>query len=196
MSVAMFRVLLFAALSLATSRGFASDADLLTICHGYGCKYKVQFRLTQDQFTEVQTILVDARTPEEERRKIGKAVQKFFEYAADVAPVENDRGRNFPHDPDGPGKMDCIDHATSVSSFLQALGARGFLQFHRPMSQAYRSFLIVFAQHWSAQILDLRSQTAIVVDRWPYDYGREPLIIETAAWRRRLPADGQAYSAK
>ena len=72
MSVAMFRFLWFAALSLATSRGFASDADLLTICHGYGCKYKVQFRLTQDQFTEVQTILVDARTPEEERRKIGK----------------------------------------------------------------------------------------------------------------------------
>jgi hypothetical protein len=184
-----------AALALSTTGVSASDEADVTICHGYGCRYQVQFPLTDDQLSELQAILKSAGTAEEERSKLAQAVSKFYEYAAQVAPIADDRGRNYPNDPAGPGRMDCIDHSTSVSSFLRFLGTHRLLQFHQPMSRAYRSFLVVFAAHWSAQVLDLGTGTAFVVDRWPYDHGREPLIMETEKWRRRLPSVGEAYAA-
>jgi hypothetical protein len=179
-----FRASCLIALGLVASHGLASDADVMTICHGYGCRFQVRFRLTDDQFREVQAVLSDSQTPEGERTRIAQAVLRFYEYAARVAPIADDRGGNHPYDPDTPGKMDCIDHATSVSSFLAVLGSSGLLQFHQPLPKAHRSFLVVFRGHWSAQIMDLYSQTAYVVDRWPYDYGSEPLIIETRTWKK------------
>ncbi|HJV28515.1 MAG TPA: hypothetical protein VJ673_22745 [Aromatoleum sp.] len=87
-----------------------------------------------------------------ERVAIAGAIGKLYGLAGEQTPIAADRRGNFLDD-GVEGRMDCIDHSTNTTRFLEMMSARGWLHFHRVLEPERRHFAIF--QHFSAVIEEL-----------------------------------------
>lgn len=125
-------------------------AAALEVCFDYGCATRVEVVLAEDGLAEVAAVLAQATDADTERAAIARAVGMLQRLAAGQTPIAADRGGNY-LDGDVTGRMDCIDHSTTTTHFLELMAARGWLRFHRVLPVERRAPWLVL-QHFSAVI--------------------------------------------
>ncbi|MCC4118320.1 hypothetical protein LLG90_23480 [Aromatoleum toluclasticum] len=141
----------------------AQGAAAVEVCFNYGCASRVEVVLAEDGLAGVAGVLAQATDADSERAAIARAVGMMQRLSAGQAPIAADRGGNY-RDDDVAGRMDCIDHSTTTTHFLELMAARGWLRFHRVLAVERRAPYLVL-QHFSAVIeeTDAPAQQAAVL---------------------------------
>lgn len=177
-----------AALVLAFAAGMSSADEMVAVCYNYGCAGEEMVLFSDERLEIVRRMLVATQTPEQERAALALVVGRLYAWAGEQAPIGADRGGNVADEGDH-GRMDCIDHSTTTTRFLDMLEERGWLQFHRVMFPERRLRFFVF-QHYSAVIEELGPlrdpahprPERYVVDSWFRDNGRPAVILPLEDW--------------
>jgi hypothetical protein len=99
--------------------------------------------------------------PPAERAAIARAVAWLYFYAGLQSPIWRDRGGNFDDDTQ-PGRMDCIDHSTNTTAYLQLMERHGWLKFHAVGERVLRGRML--SDHWAARLVERGSQEEWVID--------------------------------
>lgn len=128
----------------------AQGAAAVEVCFNYGCANRVEVVLAEDGLADVAGVLAQAADADTERAAIARAVGMMQRLSAAQTPIAADRGGNF-RDDGVAGRMDCIDHSTTTTHFLELMAARGWLRFHRVLAVERRAPYLVL-QHFSAVI--------------------------------------------
>jgi hypothetical protein len=156
-------------------------ADSLPICYQYGCKIEKNIEIPRAVLTQLEGYFVAVQNPEQERHAVALAVQALSLFAANLTPIGADKGGNF-HDGTAIGRMDCIDHSTNATTFLTYLAQYHVLRFHQVGKKVFRAPWILNS-HYAAQLVEIDSGAAWVVDTWFKDFGELAVIVPYELWR-------------
>lgn len=159
------------------------------VCYNYGCAVQETVLISEARMASLGGLLALATTAEIERDILAVAVGHLYHWAGQQTPVWHDRGGNYNDDQEEDGRMDCIDHSTTTTRFLEALAARGWLHFHRVLPVQRRTLYLV-SQHFSAAIEELGpvrdpehpDPERFVVDTWFRDNGEPAVILPLEQW--------------
>jgi len=161
-------------------------AQILTVCHGFGCTYRDPFTLTPKRIAALRRVLGQPRSAREEREAIGRAVAWFDREGGRVASTVGRIAYASASTRSGPGQMDCIDLTANVTELLLVLERNQLLKFHRLGEQVSRGFIIDGRRpHTTPVILETAENREWAVDSWTKAYGELPDIMMIAEWRSR-----------
>lgn len=161
--------------------------EAVPICFNYGCASESVVVFSERQLNFSEDVLAMANTAEEERLLLSLVVGRFYAWAGEQTPIRADRGGNYA-DEGVSGAMDCIDHSTTTTRFLQLLEKRGALHFHRVLEPVWRGWVF---QHASAQIEEIGPEMInaetehvrrFVVDSWYVDNGLPAPVMPLERW--------------
>jgi hypothetical protein len=172
------RLVAVAALGLAAIDAFAAEPASVRICYDYGCKSQDDVMFDESTFAIVDQMLRTADDAVSERYAVAAVVARLYVEAGRQTPIWHDHGGDAADE--GIGSMDCVDHATNTTTFLRLLEGRGLLRFHQVGGTVKRGF---FAEHWSAQLIEVPAGTAYAVDSWYYELGMPAVVMPLSAWR-------------
>ena len=154
----------------------------MRVCYDYDCMREATAEIDAATLERLGAHLREAADAGGERAGIARAVADLYVAVGRQTPVWRDRGGNFDDDRDQPGAMDCIDHSTNTTAFLQLLEGAGLLRFHRVAPRLKRSkYWIV--HHWTARVAEIDSGAEFAVDSWFFDPGVPAVIMPIAEWR-------------
>lgn len=154
-------------------------AEEVAVCFNYGCSERAVVRYSAFELGKVQAEFARADTPAAEREAIARGVAWLYYYAGAQSPIWRDRGGNFDDDTQ-PGRMDCIDHSTNTTAYLQLIERRGWLKFHRVGERVLRGRML--SDHWAARIVERDSKGEWAVDTWFLDPGLPAVVFPLKAW--------------
>lgn len=157
-----------------------SADELVMVCYNYGCLNEELVVFHEGRLTWAGSLLAAAVTPRREREYLSLVIGKLYADAGRQSPISVDRGGNLA-DGGEPGSMDCIDHSTTTTRFLQMIERRGDLRFHRVGEIVSRPFLLV-SSHFAASIEDKVSGERFAVDSWFVDNGEPAVILPLVEW--------------
>ena len=152
------------------------------VCYDYDCAREAKVQIADATLMRIGASLKQAEDASGERAQIARAVADIYIIAGQQTPVWRDCGGNFDDDRDLPGGMDCIDHSTNTTAFLQLLEGAGLLRFHQVAPPLRRSRYLV-VDHWTARVAEFDSGAEFAVDTWFFDPGVPAVIMPIAAWR-------------
>jgi hypothetical protein len=162
-----------------------ANAEELSVCFNYGCSTAAPIILSASERHNIAALFEAVDGAEGERASIARAVATMHDLAATQTPTRNDRPGNF-EDELVSGRMDCIDHASNSTTYLNFLQARGWLKHHRVLTPLRRAPWLLDV-HWGARIADDKG-AEFMVDSWKAKRGTPVPIIPIKAWMRG--ADG------
>ena len=159
--------------------------DAIPVCYDFGCKNGSTVKLPLHEWGEViGWFHPAAKTPEEERTQIQKAIGWMEVLIGRYTPTHKDLAFDLPPVDDVshlfPGQQDCIDEAVNTTTYLRLFELNGLLKHHKVIEQAYRSS--IFDQHWAGQIKETATGTRYVVDSWFQPNGYLPVIQASEEW--------------
>lgn len=177
----------WALLALALAGG-GHAGQAVSICHNYGCEAEAVAVFSDDQLKWTADMLAGATSPGYERIRIALGVGQLYLWAGQQTPVAADRAGNY-GDAGAHGSMDCIDHSTTTTRFLEMMAAHGWLRYHRVLPVQRRSRFLV-SQHFSAAIEELgpvrddalSAPERYAVDSWFVDNGEPAVILPLEEW--------------
>lgn len=177
------RPLLAALAALAVAMPVHAETRV-EVCFNYGCINKSTARFSAAELETVRAVLARARNPAEERTAIAAAVGMLYAAAGRQTPIHADRAGNL-LDEGEHGRMDCIDHTTTTTAFLNLLARRGWMRHHVVDESAKRSSSIVF-EHLSAVIAQKNTaagaESRYAVDSWFVDNGQPAVVLRLDEW--------------
>ncbi|MGH8671103.1 MAG: hypothetical protein ACREUA_03560 [Burkholderiales bacterium] len=153
----------------------------VSICYNWDCGAHATVTLNKTQMGQLQSLLVGAPGPGEERGAIAEAIGLIQRFAGAQTPTWRDKGGNRA-DEGVDGRMDCIDHSTNTTAYLLLFERQGWLKFHRAAEIASRSLLVFFHVHRSAVIEEIGSRRRYAVDTWFFDNGHPAVISSLDDW--------------
>lgn len=156
--------------------------DVMSICHWYGCKATDEVKVSLVERDKLAAMFQKDGNPVEEREDIRAAVQELYLNAGRQSLIYQDKGGNF-HDGTSPGRMDCVDHSTNSTTFLNYLAKNGWLKFHRVGKPVYR-YPHIIDLHYAALLEEIDNGSKWVVDSWFKDFGQPPEIVGLAEWKK------------
>jgi hypothetical protein len=171
------RVLVAALLALGLPLGAA--AEPVGLCYNYGCTVQTEVEVSRAQLDAIGRDMLKARDAESERRLLAEAVARLYRIAGTQTPIWRDKGGNSEDDA-VEGRMDCIDHSTNTTHFIEVLAGRGWLRYHTLLPRQMRRRGLIF-DHWTAAIEDGNGEK-FAVDGWFFDYGETPAVIPFEDW--------------
>jgi len=164
----------------------AEPAQMLMVCHGFGCTYRDAFLLTPERIAHLRQVLREPRSARDERKAIGRAVAWFDREAGRVASTVGRIAYAGAGTKSGPGQMDCIDLTANVTELLLVLERNRLIRFHRLGEQVSRGFIIDGRKpHTTPVIVEIANNRQWSVDSWTKAYGQIPDIMTIAEWRNR-----------
>lgn len=167
---------------LAWSSAHAAAADHMKICFHYGCKAETNVSVRADTRAQLAQLFQTVDNPAAEREAVRDAVQQLYLNAGAQSPIYQDKGGNF-SDGLAEGRMDCADHSTNTTTFLNYLAQQGWLKFHTVGKPVYRLPRIIDL-HYAAQLIENGSGEKWVVDSWFEDFGAAPALVEYVRWKK------------
>lgn len=165
--------------------------ERVAVCHGYGCPQQDEVVFSLARLGQLARRLAQAPDAASERQILAGAVGDLYRWAGEQSEIRNDRGGNYA-DGSVPGRMDCLDHSTTTTRFLQLLMRRGALRYHRVLAPVSRAWLGLVENHWAAQIevLDaVDGDARYVVDSWFVDNGEPAVILPLEEWKKGAGPD-------
>lgn len=170
----------FSGLSLS-----APSASFMTVCHGFGCQYRVELGLTSADHATLRRLMTAGKGSAANERRAVAAVGAWFDKR--VAPLAGTKGhvaranRDYMFDK---GQFDCIDTSRNITSLLLVLDELGLLKYHRVAEPEARGHIIDFtAPHATAVLVEKDSGVKWSVDAWTRAYGQAPEIMPLSRWK-------------
>lgn len=160
----------------------SAHAVELSICYNYDCATRENFSLSRIDLIQLGGLFRGLKTAASERTSISLAIGFLNTIAGAQTPVHNDRGGNY-EDEGADGRMDCIDHATTATGYLQFLQQRGLMRMHTVGDPVYRAPYIV-NDHWAASIRDNSTGEDYAVDAWFFDNGHPAAVVPLSDWTK------------
>ncbi len=154
----------------------------MRVCYDYDCMREATAEIDAATLERIGASLIEAVDADGERARIARSVADLYVVVGRQTPVWRDRGGNYEDDRDQPGAMDCIDHSTNTTAFLQLLEGAGLLRFHRVAPPLRRSKYGI-VHHWTARVAEIESGVEFAVDSWFFDPGVPAVIMPIAKWR-------------
>ena len=178
------------ALLVLIGAGNALADESVNICYAYGCLAEAEVVYSASDLREIDQMLSATVNAENERKILSQAIGRMYAIGGEQSDIRNDRGGNYA-DANIPGRMDCIDHATSTTRLLKMLEARGDLRWHRVLDSDVRYFAHLFPAHYSAVIEEISDGEAarFVVDSWFVDNGQPAVILPLDEWKKGAGPD-------
>lgn len=181
---------------LALASGPAPAAVEQEICYNYGCYQRATARFDDADLEAMRTQVHAAADAAGERAMLARAIGRMYAIAASQTPIWRDRGRNSMEERGLDGAMDCIDHSVNTETFLRVLAAAGVLRFHVPGERRHRFAFLVFGEHWTATLIETRSQSRFAVDSWFHDPGLPVTVVALERWRAGYDPDAETRAAR
>jgi hypothetical protein len=159
----------------------------VTICHGFGCKFRTEIALTAaDRASLTKLLAAGTASPAAERKAVAAAGAWFDKRVAPAAGTVNHvRHANASYMYDR-GQYDCIDSSRNTTSLLLVLEQLKLLRHHavdEPVSRGF--FLDGRPPHTTAVLVDIKNGEKWSVDSWTRGYGEAPEIMELTVWKDR-----------
>lgn len=129
--------------------GGAQASVVVELCFNYGCSQTVPILLSDEDLERVGSRFGGVTDAAGEREVMAQAVADLYRIAGGQSPILADRGGNF-LDGGVEGRMDCIDHSTTTTLFLELMSAQGWLRHHVVLKPSRRTSFIF--QHFSALV--------------------------------------------
>jgi len=158
----------------------------LSVCHGYGCKYRTAVTLSRKDLKDIGRVL-KAKSKQDnakaERKRIADAVALIERKVGPVVGSDKDLGQLQLKMAGHRGQQDCVDEATNTTSYLLLMQENGLLKHHKVKKPSGRGFFLDGRwQHFSAVVEDTDAHTDWVVDSWPRDNGKLPVVMPLKTW--------------
>lgn len=166
----------------------------VTICHAYGCQKTTRVLFSDRDVAQIARVMKKAKkadTPAEERRAVAYAVAWMETEVGKRIGTSADRpGMDFRASGD-PTQQDCVDEATTTTSYLMFLKRRGLIRHHTveiPMSKgnlikgAMQGNPVKYWPHWTAVLKDTSDGEKWAVDSWIYKNGENPAVVKIDEW--------------
>lgn len=184
----------------------APKADMVTVCHAYGCKLQTPYTFSPSDIAEISALMARIRrddSPAEERRAIAYAIAWMERRVAPTVGMAGDRlSMDFGSSGD-PGQQDCVDEATNTTSYLLVLAHHGLIQHHlveRPFAKddlshwTHRAALIKEADQGEGQRRAVRPQL-LERRQWrkPNGAGRAELLCTGRLGGQYSPRDRRGH---
>lgn len=167
---------------LAANAAQAAAPERMQICYRYGCKADTYVNVDADARARLQALFQHINSAAAERDAVRDAVQQLYLNAGAQSPIYQDKGGNF-RDGLAEGRMDCADHSTNTTTFLNYLAAQGWLQYHSVGKPVYRLPRIIDL-HYAAQLIENGSGEKWAVDSWFEDFGAPPAVVDLKSWKK------------
>jgi len=174
-------LLLLAAWSTAVA------ADEISICYNYGCAVTANVRITGKELFQIRQLFTKLPDAQAERAAIAQAIGLFEYFSGTQTPTFRDRGGNV-NDDGADGRMDCIDHSTNTTTYLNLLAEKGYLKYHQVLPRAKRTPWL-FDEHWAAVIEETDTKHDFAVDSWFFDNGLPAAIFDLDKWKSGATPD-------
>lgn len=168
-------------LALVLSGPVRGAEPTATVCYDYGCRMETAVPFPPAVLAAAAAPLVGVKDAAAERAALGEVIGRLYRYAGTRTPIWQDKGGNT-EDDGVEGRMDCIDHSTTTTHFLEMLVASGRLRFHTIQPRVMRSRFLVM-DHWTAVLRDKASGELYAVDSWFGDNGDPAEVLPLADWR-------------
>ena len=150
-----------------------------TVCHGNGCSLRSTVSLAGQPWNQVMAHFnTPAKSPEEEREQISKAIALIEVIIGEKIGSHTDVGQNVYKYYDE-GQMDCVDETINTSMYLHFLKESGALRWHKVEKPLHRGF---FWPHNTAVVGEINSGKMYVIDSWFFKNGVEPSIVTAEEW--------------
>jgi hypothetical protein len=158
--------------------------NAVTVCHGYSCKYRSAVRFSLADLDEFGQIIRKAGPgAANERRGIATVIALIERKVGPVAGTSGDLGQLHQELAGRRGQQDCVDEATNTTSYLVMLEKAGFLEHHEVKQPVGRGFFLDGRwQHFAAMVEEKGSARAFVIDSWPKDNGKPPVVLPLKTW--------------
>lgn len=171
----------------ATYGGFSLSAptpSLVTICHGFGCKHRVEVALSGgDRATLARLMAAGKTSAAGERRAVATAGAWFDRRIAPSAGTKGHMARaGYQHAFDA-GQFDCIDASRNTTSLLLVLEQLHLLRHHDIEEPVARGYLIDGRPpHVTAVLSERGNGKKWAVDSWTRGYGQPFEIMPLSVW--------------
>lgn len=154
-------------------------------CRGYGCAIRDRVSMTNNEWKQAAKFFKKAKTPEQERAAISKAVGWFEENVGEKTGTSGDMPGTFGKV--GKYQLDCVDESTNTTIYLSVLEQKKLLKFHKVSRPTSRSPLTGLAggrfwPHFTAVIYDTTTGEPYAVDSWFRSNGRPADIVTMKEW--------------
>jgi hypothetical protein len=163
-----------------------ASTPVLTLCHGFDCRYRNQFVVTPARLSFIRTTLAGARSARDERKAVSKIVAWYDREGSKVAGTVNRIAYAGADTKSGPTQMDCIDLTANITELLILLERSKMLRFHTVGEPVSRGVIIDGKRpHTTPVIVETRGGSQWSVDSWTRAYGQSPDIMTIAEWQNR-----------
>ncbi|WP_245416937.1 hypothetical protein [Undibacter mobilis] len=163
----------------------APTAQFMTVCHGFGCQYRVELGFSLTDQATLRRLMAAGKASAASERKAVAAVGAWFDKR--IAPLAGTAGhvaranRDYMFDK---GQFDCIDTSRNITSLLLVLDELGLLKYHVVAEPEARGHIIDFnAPHATAVLVEKGSGVKWSVDAWTRSYGQAPEVMPLDRWK-------------
>ncbi len=158
----------------------------IAVCYDYSCKRVSQVALIGSEWDRITRLFdAKARTSQEERLIIAKAIALMEQLTGKAVGTSNDKARNS--GTGEAGQMDCIDESINTTAYIRLFEDKGWIKWHQVEERVERSPFI-FDIHWTAVIKDKQTKQRYAIDSWFRENGREPVILKLEDWKAKKEA--------
>jgi len=158
----------------------------VSVCHGYSCKYRSPVKFTAEDLARIGAeVKKGGDSAAGERKGVASAIALIERIVGKAAGTDKDLGQLQLKLAGKRGQQDCVDEATNTTSYLVMMKKNGLLKYHSVKQPAGRGFFLDGRwQHFSAVLEDETDGKSWVVDSWPKDNGKPPVILPLKMWMK------------
>jgi len=159
------------------------SARSVVICHGFGCAFRTQVTLGNDDRARLAALLAPGkRSPQAERKALAAATAWFDRRVGPSAGTS--RRTAFARGLGGdPGQMDCIDLSSNNTSLFLILDQLHLLTHHRVEHPVSRGILIDGRlPHTTAVLGEIHGEHKWAIDNWTHKFGEPPDVEPLEQW--------------
>jgi hypothetical protein len=155
------------------------------VCHGFGCKYRVEINLTAgDRAKLVQFLAAGRISAAAERKAVAAAGAWFDKRIGPVAGTANHVARAGMKYMFDARQFDCIDTSRNTTSLLMVLDQLNLLRYHDVDEPEARGYMVDGRPpHATAVLVERGTGKKWSVDSWTVGYGQALEVMPLERWK-------------
>ncbi len=155
------------------------------VCHGFGCKYRVEIDLTAGDRAKLAQFLAAGRaSAAAERKAVATAGAWFDKRVGPVAGTANHVARAGMKYMFDTHQFDCIDSSRNTTSLLMVLDQLNLLHYHDVDEPEARGYMVDGRPpHATAVLVERATGKKWSIDSWTVGYGQALEVMALERWR-------------
>ena len=159
--------------------------EAVFVCHGFGCKYRVEWDLTAADRAKLTQLMAAGRSsPGAERNAVAAAGAWFDRRIGPLAGTVNHvarAGMKYMYDIQ---QFDCIDTSRNTTSLLLVLDQLNLLRHHDVDAPEARGYMVDGRPpHATAVLVEKGTGIKWAIDSWTVGYGQPLEVMPLTRWK-------------